>query len=84
MLGGDRHCSSRGKIFLNSHVISQDHVTQEPCDFISRNLKVIHHLAIFCDHRHRASGDNMISVCQTVYISDFARPCDQRVTPPYD
>ena len=34
--GGHKHCGS-GDMFLNCHVILQECVTQEPCDFLDRS-----------------------------------------------
>ena len=31
--GGQKYCGSGDVMFLICHVISQDYVTQEPCDF---------------------------------------------------
>ena len=35
--GGHRHSDSEHIIFLICHTISQDHETQEPCDFLDRS-----------------------------------------------
>ena len=33
--GGDKHCGSEDVMILICHVISQDHLTKEPCSFIN-------------------------------------------------
>ena len=51
---GHKPCGSRNIMFLICHLISQDHVTQEPFDFIA------HHPIKLAGHRHCGSVDIMI------------------------
>lgn len=64
--GGHEHCGSGDVMFLIFHMISQDHVPQEPWDFLGRSPKVSHHHASIEGHRHCGSGDVMALVFQMI------------------
>ena len=53
-------------MFFICHVISQDHVTRESCDYGNDRLTVSHHSAWFGGHRHCGSGDMMFLVCHVI------------------
>ena len=36
-LGGDRYCDSEDIMILVCHVILEDHITKESCDFMDRS-----------------------------------------------
>ena len=54
------------KMFLICHIILQDHVNQELCDFTARPLKVSDHPAKFDVYRHCDSEDILILVCYMI------------------
>ena len=56
---------------LVCHLISQDHVIKESCDFIIRSPSS-YHSAKFGDHKHSGSGNITVFVCHP-------RPRDQSV-----
>ena len=59
--GGHRHCGRRD-MFLICHMISQDHMTQQPRDYSQEPFSVSHHPVRFGGHRYCGSGDVTFSV----------------------
>ena len=51
---------------LFCHVVSQDHVIKESCDFQGGAITVSYHPAKFGGRRHCGSGDIMILVCRVI------------------
>ena len=58
-------------MFLVCHVISQDQVIKRSRNFMVRSHLVSDHPAKFGGHRHRDSGDVMVSVCHMI-LQDHA------------
>ena len=59
--GGHRDCGRRD-MFLICHMISQDHMTQQPRDYSQEPFSVSHHSVRFGGHRYYGSGDVTFSV----------------------
>ena len=65
--GNYRHCDSAGIIALICHVISQDHVTQEPYDILGwEPLMISHHPTKLYGQSHCGSADLMALVCHAI------------------
>ena len=65
-----RHCANGYKIILVFHVILYDHVIKWSCDFMGKSLKVSHHTAMFCGHKHSDRG-GMSLVCHAISKNHF-------------
>ena len=63
MFGGHRYYVSVDIMVLVCHVISQDPIIKESCNFIGRSSSS-YHSANFSDHKHSGSGDIVVFVCQ--------------------
>ena len=65
--GGQRHCGSGDIMFLNYHVILQDHVIEELSNLIDRSpLKVNQNPVKLSGLRHFRKGDIMFLVCHII------------------
>ena len=53
-------------MFLVCHMISQDHVIEESCNFTGESCEVSHHSAMFCGHTHCGSGNIMVLVYHVI------------------
>ena len=82
--GSYMHCRSRDMAFLICYLIYQDHVTQKPCNFISRNtFRWNSILSNFVGQRLCGCGVITILVCQVILQYQVIKEsCDVLVREP--
>ena len=63
-VGSHRHCGS-GDIILVCHMILNNHMVKESCEFMEP-IKVSHHPAKFGDDKNCCSGDKLLLICHVI------------------